>query len=395
MKLFDVYPLNPICLEKGKDAWLWDNNGTKYLDFYGGHAVISVGHSNEHYIHKITEQLSKIGYYSNSIINPLQTELAENLAKQSGYPNHNLFLCNSGAEANENAFKVASFHTGKKKFIVMKNSFHGRTSAAVAATDDTSIVAPVNETDNFIFTELNNLENIKNIFKEEYSDNTSKSGFAGVVVEGIQGVGGIYTPTTEFLQTIRELCNQHNCLLIADEVQSGYGRTGMFFAHSHSGVEADIITIAKGMGNGFPVAGVLISPKIKAKHKMLGTTFGGNYLACAAANAVLELFISNNYVNEAKQKGEYLINELKKIPMIKEVRGMGLMIGIDFEIDAKIIAKQLLNEHKIFTGSATNPLTMRLLPPLCISYEQIDLFLNALQIVCANLEAQHSEAVLN
>ena len=375
MKLFDVYPLMPINIVKAENCKLWDENGTEYLDFYGGHAVISVGHTHPHYVEKIKNQLDQIGFYSNSVINKLQEELAEKLGKISGYEDDALFLCNSGAEANENALKIASFTSGKKKFITFRNSFHGRTSAVVAATDDSSIVAPVNETSNFIFCEWNNAKAFEKLFKENLHD------LAGVIIEGIQGIGGIQIPSQELMSKISELCTENSVFFISDEIQSGYARSGKFFAHQHFGVKPDIITTAKGMANGFPIGGVLVSPKIPAKHKMLGTTFGGNHLACAAAIAVLEIIADENLMEESFQKGAYLIQKLQEIPQIKEIRGKGLLIGIDFEIPAAQVSKKLREEHKIFVGSATNPLTMRLLPPLTISYSEIDYFIASLQSV--------------
>ncbi|MCP2038146.1 aspartate aminotransferase family protein [Chryseobacterium sp. HSC-36S06] len=375
MKLFDVYPLMPVNIVKAENCKLWDENGTEYLDFYGGHAVISVGHTHPHYVEKIKNQLDQIGFYSNSVINKLQEELAEKLGKISGYEDYSLFLCNSGAEANENALKIASFTSGKKKFITFRNSFHGRTSAVVAATDDPSIVAPVNETDNFIFCEWNNVERFKKLFFENLPD------LAGVILEGIQGIGGIQIPTQELMDKISELCCENNVFFISDEIQSGYARSGKFFAHQHFGVKPDIITTAKGMANGFPIGGVLFSPKIPAKHKMLGTTFGGNHLACAAAIAVLEIIEKENLIQESFEKGEYLIQKLKEISQIKEIRGKGLLIGIDFEIPASQVSKKLREEFKIFVGSATNPLTMRLLPPLTISYPEMDYLISSLKSV--------------
>ena len=375
MKLFDVYPLMPINIVKAENCKLWDENGTEYLDFYGGHAVISVGYTHPHYVEKIKNQLDQIGFYSNSVINKLQEELAEKLGKISGYEDDTLFLCNSGAEANENALKIASFTSGKKKFITFRNSFHGRTSAVVAATDDSSIVAPVNETSNFIFCEWNNAEAFEKLFKENLHD------LAGVIIEGIQGIGGIQIPSQELMSKISELCTENSVFFISDEIQSGYARSGKFFAHQYFNVKPDIITTAKGMANGFPIGGVLVSPKIPAKHKMLGTTFGGNHLACAAAIAVLEIIADENLMEESFQKGAYLIQKLQEIPQIKEIRGKGLLIGIDFEIPAAQVSKKLREEHKIFVGSATNPLTMRLLPPLTISYSEIDYFIVSLQSV--------------
>ncbi|MBH1959415.1 MAG: aminotransferase class III-fold pyridoxal phosphate-dependent enzyme [Flavobacteriia bacterium] len=375
MKLFDVYPLMPVNIVKAENCKLWDENGTEYLDFYGGHAVISVGHTHPYYVEKIQNQLGQIGFYSNSVINKLQEELAEKLGKISGYEDYSLFLCNSGAEANENALKIASFKSGKKKFITFRNSFHGRTSAVVAATDDPSIVAPINETDNFIFCDWNNVDQCEKLFFENLHD------LAGVIIEGIQGIGGIQIPTQELMDKISQLCKENNVFFISDEIQSGYARSGKFFAHQHFGVKPDIITTAKGMANGFPIGGVLVSPKIRAKHKMLGTTFGGNHLACAAAIAVLEIIEKENLIKESFEKGEYLIQKLKGISQIKEIRGKGLLIGVDFEIPASQVSKKLREEFKIFVGSATNPLTMRLLPPLTISYPEIDYFISSLKSV--------------
>ena len=375
MKLFDVYPLMPVNIVKAENCKLWDENGTEYLDFYGGHAVISVGHSHPFYVEKIKNQLDKIGFYSNSVINKLQEELAENLGKISGYEDYNLFLCNSGAEANENALKITSFISRKKKFITFKNSFHGRTSAAVAATDDPSIVAPVNETSNFIFCEWNNVEEFEKLFFENIQD------LAGVIIEGIQGIGGIQIPSQELMSKISELCVENSVFFISDEIQSGYARSGKFFAHQYFNVKPDIITTAKGMANGFPIGGVLVSSKIPAKHKMLGTTFGGNHLACAAAIAVLEIISNENLVEESLQKGKYLVQKLNEIPRVKEIRGKGLLIGIDFEIPASQVSKILREEFKIFVGSASNPLTMRLLPPLTISYPEMDYLISSLQSV--------------
>ena len=365
----------PINIVKAENCKLWDENGTEYLDFYGGHAVISVGHTHPHYVETIKNQLDQIGFYSNSVINKLQEELAEKLGKLSGYEDYSLFLCNSGAEANENALKIASFTSGKKKFITFKNSFHGRTSAVVAATDDPSIVAPVNETDNFIFCEWNNVDQFEKLFFANLQD------LAGVIIEGIQGIAGIQIPSQELMEKIARLCTENSVFFISDEIQSGYARSGKFFAHKHFGVKPDIITTAKGMANGFPIGGVLVSPKIAAKHKMLGTTFGGNHLACAAAIAVLEIIEKENLIKESFEKGEYLIQKLKGISQIKEIRGKGLLIGVDFEIPASQVSKKLREEFKIFVGSATNPLTMRLLPPLTISYPEIDYFISSLKSV--------------
>src|SRR6187551_2147023 len=321
MKLFDVYPINNINIVKAQGSTVWDDNGQEYLDLYGGHAVISIGHTHPHYVKRLEDQLHEISFYSNSIKIPLQVELAEKLGKVSGKEDYQLFLCNYGAEANENALKLASFYNGRKKIIAFKKAFHGRTSLAVAVTDNPNIVAPVNETDNVIFLPFNDEQALEQAFNEHE--------ISSVIIEGIQGVGGINVASNTFLQAIRRLCNQHNAVFIADSVQCGYGRSGLFYSHDHSGVDADIYTMAKGMGNGFPVAGISIAPKIQPKHYMLGTTFGGNHLACAAALAVLEVMEQDNLMKNAEEVGNYWIEELKKIPKIKEVRGRGLMIGID------------------------------------------------------------------
>lgn len=380
MKLFDVYPLLPIHIVKAENCTLFDENGSQYLDFYGGHAVISVGHAHPHYVAKIKSQLDKIGFYSNSVINLLQEELADKLTHISGCENYQLFLCNSGAEANENALKVASFTSQRKKFITFKGAFHGRTSAAVAATDDSSIIAPVNQTDNFLFCPFDDVQAFKTIF------NQHKNELAGVIVEGIQGIGGIRIPSHDFLQTIDQLCKENGVFLILDEIQSGYGRSGRFFAFQQTDIQPDIITMAKGMGNGFPIGGALIHEKIPAKHKMLGTTFGGNHLACSAAIAVLDILKDENLVQQSAEKGNYLMKKLREMSAVKAVRGCGLMIGIDFETPASEIAKKLRQEYGILVGSASNPLTMRLLPPLTIGFDQIDYFINSLETL---LNEQH------
>lgn len=373
MKLFDVYPINNITIEKGLGSYVWDNQGQEYLDLYGGHAVISIGHTHPHYVKRVTDQLNKLGFYSNSIHIPLQEELASKLGDLSGKEDYQLFLCNSGAEANENALKAASFYNGRKKIVSFTKAFHGRTSLAVAATDNPNIVAPVNQTDNVVFLPFNNTEAL-----QAYFDNYG-SEVSSVIIEGIQGVGGINIASDEFLQTIRRLCDQYNAVFIADSVQCGYGRTGKFYAHDHSGVAADIYSMAKGMGNGFPVAGISISPKIQAKHYLLGTTFGGNHLACAAALAVLEIMEQDALMANAHKIGDYLMHELKSLPNIREVRGRGLMIGIDLPEDKKEVKKNLLFKHHIFTGEA-KPNVIRLLPALNITQKEADLFLEALAI---------------
>jgi acetylornithine/N-succinyldiaminopimelate aminotransferase len=373
MKLFDVYPLYDIEITKAQGTTLWDNKGAEYLDLYGGHAVISIGHSHPYYVQKVTEQLNKIGFYSNSIKIPIQQELADKLGKLSGKPDYQLFLCNSGAEANENALKLASFHNGKKKVIAFQKSFHGRTSLAVAATDNPSIVAPVNQTDNIIFLPLNDEQALEKAFK----DNPDIS---SVIIEGIQGVGGIRVASASFLKKIRTLCDQYNAVFIADSVQCGYGRSGHFFSHDHAGVKADIYSMAKGMGNGFPIGGIAIAPHIKPKHSMLGTTFGGNHLACAAAVAVLDIMQKENVMENARALGSYVMEKAKKIAGVKEVRGLGLMIGIEMEFDIAELRKQLLFDHKIFVGFASNNI-IRLLPALNIQQKDMDKFLDALQIL--------------
>ncbi len=356
MQLFDVYPLFNITPVKAQGSYLWDETGTQYLDLYGGHAVISIGHSHPHYVRKLTEQLNQIGFYSNSVQIPQQEELAEKLGALSGYPDYQLFLINSGAEANENALKVASFYNGRKKVVAFTKAFHGRTSAAVAFTPDASILAPVNANHEGIFLPFNDVAALQNL--------TNPEEVCAIIVEGIQGVGGVNIPSPEFLQAIRHFCDQHNAVFILDEIQSGYGRSGKFFAHQHSNVQADIITVAKGMGNGFPVAGVLIHPKFKAKHGMLGTTFGGNYLACAAAIAVLEVIQNEDLIDHAALMGNYLMKQLQNIGGITEVRGQGLMIGVELPYNAADTRRQLLEEHKIFLGSSSNKNTIRILPAL-------------------------------
>jgi len=361
MKLFDVYPLFNIDIVKGKGCHVWDAEGNEYLDLYGGHAVISVGHCHPYYVQKLTEQLNKLGFYSNSVINSLQVELAEKLGKLSGYDDYSLFLINSGAEANENALKLASFHNHKKRVVSFKKAFHGRTSAAVKVTDNPTIIAPINDTIPVTFVPLNDIKAVE--------AELQKGDVSSVIIEGIQGVGGIQQPSDLFMQELRALCTQYNVVLILDEIQSGYGRTGKFFAHQYAGIKPDMITVAKGIGNGFPLAGVLISPEFKPVYGMLGTTFGGNHLACAAAIAVLDIMENEKLLDNAKNIGDYLIDELAKLLGIKEIRGRGLMIGIEFEGSIKEIRSRLLFEEKVFTGVAgTN--TIRLLPPLCITLEE-------------------------
>ena len=368
MNLFDVYPLWDIEPVKGLDTTLWDKNGEVYTDLYGGHAVISVGHSHPHYVKMISEQLSNLGFYSNAVQNSLQRDLAARLGKVCGYDDYALFLCNSGAEANENALKVASFHTGKAKALAFRKAFHGRTSGAVAATDNPKIQAPFNETANIVFAPLNDLEAV--------DTELSRGGFAAVIIEGIQGVAGIHEPTVEFINGLRTLCDKYGCVLILDEIQSGYGRTGKFFAHQHYGVRADIITMAKGMGNGFPVGGVLIAPSIKPSYGMLGTTFGGNHLACTAALAVLDIIENEHLIENAAKIGDYFRKELEGDKAIKEYRGKGLMIGLELKDEYVGLRNKLLFEKHFFTGAA-GAQVIRLLPSLTVSQETAASFVKA------------------
>jgi acetylornithine aminotransferase len=370
MKLFDVYPLFPIEPVKAQGSWLWDKKGERYLDLYGGHAVISIGHSHPNYVEALKNQLDKIGFYSNSIQNSLQEKLSDKLGQLSGYPDYQLFLCNSGAEANENALKLASFANGRKKIIAFKKAFHGRTSGAVAATDNPKIVAPFNAGHEIIFVPLNDEKAFAEALTKEIS---------AVIIEGIQGVGGIQVPNDSFLQFISKKCKENGTLLILDEVQSGYGRTGKFFAHQYANIQPDLITVAKGMGNGFPVGGLLIHPDIKPWSGMLGTTFGGNYLACVASLAVLEVIEKENLMQNAFELGNYWMNELKSFPSILEVRGRGLMIGFDLPNELSNLRKELLFKHHIFTGEA-KPNTVRLLPSLALKKDEADILLEALSI---------------
>ncbi len=366
MKLFDVYELFNIELVKAQGSYVWDKNGTRYLDLYGGHAVISIGHTHPHYVEKINEQLSKIGFYSNSIQIPIQQELAGKLGELSGYADYELFLTNSGAESNENALKLASFYNKRKKVIALKGAFHGRTEGAVVITDNPKIIAPINETENVIFIPFDDVAALE--------EHLSTGEICAVIAEGIQGVSGIFMPSVEFWQTARRLCDKYNTVLIADEVQSGYGRTGKFFAHQYANIQADIITTAKGMGNGFPIGGVLINPKFKATYGMLGTTFGGNHLACAAGVAVLDVIKDENLLQHAGEMGEYWIEKLKKIEGVKEVRGKGLMLGIALEMECKGIRNSLIKDYQIFTGSSSDKYTIRLLPALNLGKAEIDFF---------------------
>ncbi|UOB17737.1 aspartate aminotransferase family protein [Abyssalbus ytuae] len=373
MKLFDVYPLYNITPVKGEGVYVIDDKGEKYLDLYGGHAVISIGHSHPHYVKSLKNQLDKIGFYSNAVQNPLQSELAKKLGNLSGCNNYNLFLCNSGAEANENALKLASFYTGKAKVISFENSFHGRTSAAVAVTDNKNINAPLNKQHHVTILPLNQLHSL--------NYELATSSVSAVIIEPIQGVGGLDEGTTEFFHEVSQLCKKYNVPLIADEIQCGYGRSGKFFAYQYHNIEPDIITIAKGMANGFPVGGVLIHPKFEAKHGMLGTTFGGNHLACTAAIAVLDVIEEENLIENAKQVGEYLIEKALKIPQVKKVKGKGLMVGLEFDFEVGELRKKLIHEHHIFTGGSSNKNLLRILPPLTITRKEVDIFLQALEKV--------------
>lgn len=370
MELFNVYPVTPINIVKALGSTVWDEQGNEYLDLYGGHAVISIGHTHPHYVKSLTDQLNKIGFYSNSVLIPIQQQLAKQLGEVSGRQDYTLFLCNSGAEANENALKLASFHTGRKKIIAFNKSFHGRTSLAVAATDNPNIVAPVNETDNVVFLPFNDEEALEKAF-HEYGEE-----IAAVIIESIQGVGGIREASIPFLKLIRSLCDQYGSVFIADSVQCGYGRTGNFYSHDYAGVDADIYSMAKGMGNGFPIGGISISPKFKASFGLLGTTFGGNHLACAAAISVLDIIKKDNLMENASKVGQYLIDELKKFDKVLEVRGRGLMIGIELPAELAHVKKDLLLKNRIFTGEA-KPNVIRLLPALNITNEIADQFLTA------------------
>lgn len=372
MNLFDVYPINNISITKAKGSYVWDDKGEQYLDLYGGHAVISIGHTHPHWVKRIEEQLEKIAFYSNSIKIPLQQQLAEKLGKVSGKEDYQLFLCNSGAEANENALKLASFHNGRKKVVAFSKSFHGRTSLAVSVTDNRNYVAPVNETENVIFLPFNDEKELENCFEENGNEISS------VIIEGIQGVGGINVAENSFLQKIRSLCDKYGAVYIADSVQCGYGRSGKFFSHDFAGVNADIYTMAKGMGNGFPVAGIIIAPHIKPKHFQLGTTFGGNHLACAAALAVLEVMEGEKLMGNAVMVGRYLREELENIPELKNVRGRGLMIGFDVPEELKSLKKNLLLNQKIFTGEA-KPNVIRLLPSLALKKRDAEDFIEAIK----------------
>lgn len=372
MKLFDVYPLFDVNIVKGKGCHAWDDKGQEYLDLYGGHAVISIGHAHPHYVEAISKQVATLGFYSNSVINKLQQEVADRLGAISGYDDYQLFLINSGAEANENALKLASFYNGRTRVVSFAKAFHGRTSLAVEVTNNPKIIAPINDNGHVTYLPLNDTEALK--------AELAKGDVCAVIIEGIQGVGGIQVPDTDFMKAMRQACDETNTVLILDEIQSGYGRSGKFFAHQYNGIRPDMITVAKGIGNGFPMAAVLISPKFTPVYGQLGTTFGGNHLACAAAIAVLDVMKEENLVENAAKVGAHLLEELKKFKGIKEVRGRGLMIGLEFEEPIKELRKQLLFEQKVFTGvSGTN--VLRLLPPLCLSMQEADDFLTRLQHV--------------
>lgn len=372
MKLFDVYPLFDVNIVKGKGCHVWDDKGQEYLDLYGGHAVISIGHAHPHYVETISKQVATLGFYSNSVINKLQQEVADRLGAISGYDDYQLFLINSGAEANENALKLASFYNGRTRVISFAKAFHGRTSLAVEVTNNPKIIAPINDNGHVTYLPLNDTEALK--------AELAKGDVCAVIIEGIQGVGGIQLPTTEFMKAIRQTCDETNTVMILDEIQSGYGRSGKFFTHQYNDVRPDMITVAKGIGNGFPMAGVLISPKFTPVYGQLGTTFGGNHLACAAAIAVLDVMKAENLVENAGKVGTHLLEELKGFKGIKEVRGRGLMIGMEFEEPIKELRQKLLFEEKVFTGvSGTN--VIRLLPPLCLSMNEADEFLNRLHHV--------------
>ncbi|MTI41685.1 aspartate aminotransferase family protein [Fulvivirga lutimaris] len=372
MDLFNVYPRFNIQLERASGVYVYDEKGTEYLDLYGGHGVISIGHSHPHYVKSVTDQLNKIGFYSNSVLMPIQEQLANKLGQLSEYDDYHLFLCNSGAEGNENALKVASFHTGKNKVVAFKHSFHGRTEAALNVTDNAKLKAPINES--AFPVELIDLND-----EGQLSDTLKSNDVCAVIIEGIQGVGGLNMPTDNYLQFLEKECKAHGVMLILDEIQSGFGRSGKFFAHQHAGIKADIISMAKGMGNGFPVAGVLINPEIQASSGMLGTTFGGNHLACAAALSVLETIENERLMENAETISKQLIAELKQLPKIKKIKGRGLMIGVELDEPISQLRSKILNDYKIFTGNASNPNVLRILPPLGIKWEQVQPFVEALK----------------
>jgi acetylornithine/N-succinyldiaminopimelate aminotransferase len=380
MNLFDVYPLYNITPVKALDCTITDENGVEYLDLYGGHGVISIGHTQPDYVAKIKNQLDQLSFYSNAIQNPLQTELAQKLGKLSGLEDYSLFLCSSGAEANENALKLASFHTNKSRILSFDNSFHGRTSAAVAATDNKKIVAPINAQQIVTFLPLNNIDLVETELK--------KGDVCCVIIEGIQGVGGLDEGTTEFFQALEKSCNENEVILILDEVQSGYGRSGKFFAFQHHGINPDIVTTAKGMGNGFPIGGVLISPKFEASHGLLGTTFGGSHLACAAGIAVLDIFESLKLQDNVNEVANYFFEAIQQVSQIKKVKGKGLMLGVEFDFDVSVLRKKMIMDKHIFTGGANNKNLLRILPPLTIQKKDIDTFIVALKECMVELNIQ-------
>ena len=377
MNLFNVYPIYNITPTRAMGAKVWDTNNQEYLDFYGGHGVISIGHSHTAYVSAITGQVQKIGFYSNSIVNPIQEQLAQKTAQLSGYPDYSLFLCNSGAEANENALKLASFHNGKSKIIAFQKAFHGRTSAAVAVTDNPAIIAPVNNKHEVVFLPLNDIGSV--------TDEITKGDVCAVIIEGIQGVGGLDEGTTAFFQALQQLCKAHNVILILDEIQSGYGRSGKFFAHQHHGIQPDIISMAKGMGNGFPVGGILISPRFKASYGLLGTTFGGNHLACAAALSVLETIEKEALIDNVRLQHDYFCDQMQQFPEIKKVKGRGLMLGLEFDFDVSELRQKLIYEEYIFTGNAAQKNLLRILPPLSITKDDTDYFVKGLKNALATL----------
>ncbi|PJB12812.1 MAG: aspartate aminotransferase family protein [Flavobacteriales bacterium CG_4_9_14_3_um_filter_40_17] len=371
MNIFNVYPLYNITPVRAKDCLIFDEKGIEYLDLYGGHGVISVGHTHPHYVHALKNQLDQIGFYSNAIQNPIQTALAKKLGRLSSYDSYDLFLCSSGAEANENALKLASFHTGKARVIAFDNAFHGRTSAAVAVTDNEKINAPLNKQQQVTFLPLNDIRAMEN--------ELGKGDVSSVIIEGIQGVGGLDQGTTEFFKALEQVCQKHQVILILDEVQSGYGRSGKFFAHQHHDISPDIITVAKGMGNGFPIGGVLISPKFEAVYGMLGTTFGGNHLACAAGLAVLEIMAQEKLMENVCEISAYFVEKANQITQVKNIKGRGLMLGLEFDFEVAALRKQLIMEGHVFTGSASNKKLLRILPPLTIQKKHIDLFFETLE----------------
>lgn len=371
MSLFNVYPIYSVTPVKASGCTVWDEKGDAYLDFYGGHGVISIGHSHPTYIKHVTEQINSIGFYSNSIINPVQEKLGNLLPQICGYHDYSLFLCNSGAEANENALKLASFHTGKSKVLAFKNSFHGRTSAAVAVTDNPKIIAPINAQQEVVFCELNDIKSVK---KE-----IAKGDVSSVIIEAIQGVGGLDEGSTEFFRELEKVCKNNKVVLILDEIQCGYGRSGKFFAHQHHGIKADIISVAKGMGNGFPIGGILISPEFTSSFGLLGTTFGGNHLACAAALAVLEVMEDEDILSNVQKQYEYFIKKFSSLSQLKKIKGKGLMLGLEFDFEVADLRKKLIYEKKIFTGNSNNKNLLRVLPPLTISENEIDMLYDSLQ----------------